>query len=116
VLAAVRRHAVEPIASWALAEELADVLRRPEIQRYGVAEHDVRALFVLISPAVPDVEIDVAVRDPDDVAVVSAAVAGRAEAIATGDRDLLENPQLRAWLRERGISVHSPRSLLEVLG
>lgn len=34
-------------------------------------------------------ELDVSIRDPDDVPVLGAAVAGRADVLITGDRDLL---------------------------
>jgi len=39
-------------------------------------------------------------------------VAGRAEAIVTGNRDLLADARLLAWLRERGIDVLTPAELL----
>jgi predicted nucleic acid-binding protein len=47
--------------------------------------------------------------------VVAAAIAGRADAIVTGDRDLLEDGTLRNWLRERGVDVMTPAELLERL-
>ena len=59
-------------------------------------------------------ELDVAVRDPRDAPVVAAAVAGRAEAIVTGDADLLA-AGLCTWLAERGIEVLTPAELLERL-
>jgi hypothetical protein len=46
---------------------------------------------------------------------VAAAVAGGAEAIVTGDRDLLEDDKLAAWLSERNIAVCAPRDLLRCL-
>jgi predicted nucleic acid-binding protein len=49
------------------------------------------------------------------VPVVAAAVAGHADAIVTGDRDLLDNEELRAWLRDRGVEVLVPAELLERL-
>lgn len=63
----------------------------------------------------PDVEIDVTLRDPDDAAVVSAAVSGRADTIVTGDRGLLDDAELRVWLGERGIELLTPSELLERL-
>ena len=60
-------------------------------------------------------ELDVAVRDPRDAPVVAAAVAGRAEAIVTGDADLLADPELCTWLAEREIEVLTPAELLERL-
>jgi predicted nucleic acid-binding protein len=50
---------------------------------------------------------------PDDVPVVASAVAGRVEAIVTGDAHLLEDADLRALLPERRIEVLSPTELLQ---
>ena len=55
------------------------------------------------------------IRDPDDGAVVAAAMAGRPGAIVTGDRDLLDDEDLQSWLFERGIEVLTPRELIERL-
>jgi putative PIN family toxin of toxin-antitoxin system len=101
------------VISWELAAELHDVLRRPKIRRYSVGDEDVRDLLSLIAADLPVVEVDVELRDPDDVPVVSAAVAGRAEAIVTGDRDLLDDLELRGWLLERGVEVLTPAELVE---
>ena len=60
-------------------------------------------------------EVDLELRDPDDVAVVVAAVAGRADAIVTGDGDLLNDAGLRAWLSARGLELLTPAGLLERL-
>jgi putative PIN family toxin of toxin-antitoxin system len=99
------------VASWELAEELADVLRRPRLRRYGFSEDDVESVLVLLAPLLPSVEIEIEVRDPKDAPVVAAAVAGRADAIVTDDRDLLDEPDVRSWLRERGIELYTPAEL-----
>ena len=112
MLDAVRRGDLEPIASWELARELTDVLRRPEIRRYGVTEADVDDVLAVLGPLLPDVDIAVEIRDPDDAAVVAAAVAGAAEAIVTGDRDLLDDNDLRSWLAARGVEVLTPAETL----
>lgn len=115
MLDAVRRGDLEPIVSWELARELADVLRRPEIRRYGVTEGDVDDVLAVLGPLLPDVDISVEIRDPDDAAVVGAAIAGAAAAIVTGDRDCLDDAHLRSWLATRGIEVLTPAETLDRL-
>jgi predicted nucleic acid-binding protein len=69
-------------------------------------------LLSLTAPDLPTVEVDLELRDPDDVAVVVAAVAGRADAIVTGDRDLLDDARLRTWLSARGLELLTPAELV----
>jgi uncharacterized protein len=111
VLAAVRRGEIDPVGSWALAHELADVVRRPKLRRYEIAEEDIADLLLLLARDLPEVEVEVEIRDPDDAPVIAAAIAGEADAIVTGDRDLLDNAELRAWLRQRGVELLSPAEL-----
>jgi putative PIN family toxin of toxin-antitoxin system len=115
VLDALRRGDLEPIMSWELARELADVLRRPEIRRYGVTEADIGDTLAVLGPLLPDVDIAVEIRDPDDAAVIAAAIAGATAAIVTGDRDLLDDNALRSWLAERGVEVLTPAEGLDRL-
>ena len=115
MLDAIRAGKIEAIASWQLAEEIAEVLRRPRLRRYGIEEADVRDVLFLLARSLPSVEMTIQVRDPDDAPVVEAAVTGRAEAIVTGDKDLLSDPDLRTWLAARGIQVLTPAALLASL-
>ena len=55
------------------------------------------------------------VRDPKDAPVIAAAVAGRADVIVTGDRDLLGDAGLRAWLTDPGIEALTPAELVDRL-
>jgi predicted nucleic acid-binding protein len=89
------------------------VLRRPKLARYGLSEEDVRETLVLLAPLLPTVDLEVPIRDRDDVPVVASALAGRVEAIVTGDAHVLEDPGLRAWLSERSIDVLSPAEMLQ---
>jgi putative PIN family toxin of toxin-antitoxin system len=99
------------VISWELAAELRDVLDRPKLHRYELTKDDVRDLLSLTAPDLPTVDLEVEVRDPDDVPVVAAAVAGHADAIVTGDRHLLDDTELRAWLLERGVELLTPAEL-----
>jgi uncharacterized protein len=115
IASAVRQGRVEVVGSWDLAAELAAVLPRPKLRRYEISEEDARELLLLVGRDLPDVDVDVELRDPNDAPVVAAAIAGRAEAIVTGDRDLLEDEELRGWLTERGVELLGPRELLKQL-
>ena len=115
VLEAVRRRVVEPVVSWHLVDEISRVLSRPKFRRYGVTDSQVDRTIAAFGPWLPDVELSVDIRDPNDAPVVAAAIAGNADAIVTGDRDLLDDESLRSWLRERGIEVLTPRELVDRL-
>lgn len=112
MLQALRAGAFEVVASWELADEIVEVVRRPGMRALGIGEADVRDVLVLLAPMLPDVAIDLAIRDPDDAPVVSTAISGAAEAIVTGDKDLLDDEKVTGWLTERGIEVVSPAEWL----
>lgn len=116
MLDAVRTGTISAVASWELAEEIVDVMRRPKVRRYDIGEDDVRELLILLAPLLPSVEVVVEVRDPDDAPVIRSAIAGRADAIVTGDQDLVDDPSLRDWLLRKGIEVLTPAALLERIG
>lgn len=116
VLAAIRDRRLVAVASWALAEELVEVLRRPKLARYKLTEVDIVDVLALLAPLLPDVDTDPPLRDPDDTAVVSAALAGGAALIISGDADLLEDAAARTWLSQRGIEVLTPVEALARLG
>jgi putative PIN family toxin of toxin-antitoxin system len=111
----VREQALDVVATWELAEEVGEVLRRPQFSRLRVSEADVVAVLSYLAPLLPAVEVDIPLRDPRDLPVVAAAVAGRADAIVTGDRDLLDDVELRVWLSEHGVEVLTPAELVNRL-
>lgn len=115
VLRALRDHRFELVASWHVAQELADVLRRPRLRRYEIEQRDIEDVFRLLAPALPTADLDVPIRDPDDAPVVAAALAGAADVIVTGDRAFLADAALRTWLSNRGVRVARPVELLALL-
>jgi putative PIN family toxin of toxin-antitoxin system len=86
ILEEVRRNLIEKVrASAAQADQTVRLLRT----RFEVVEH-----VVLEHPVC---------RDPDDDLVLGTAIAGRCDAIVTGDRDLLD------LVTHREIAIVSPR-------
>jgi putative PIN family toxin of toxin-antitoxin system len=73
-----------------------------QVQR---AEALLRAQSVVRKPKRPP---DVAVRDPDDLWVLASALAGEADVLVTGDRDLLELP-------DPPVAIVSPRAFWELV-
>lgn len=104
------------MASWGLADEIARVLRRPKLRAYRISEEDVAAALGLLVPFLPTVESRISSRDPNDSVVIEAALSGQAQAIVTGDADLLDDDDLRRRLAEHGIRVVTPIELVEMLG
>lgn len=105
----MREGRFDVVVSWDLVDEVVRVLRRPRLRKaYLISEDDIRDLLVLLSPALPQVEVSAPLRDPNDAPVVAAAVIGNADAIATGDSDLLDDVTLREWLSARRIDVLRP--------
>jgi putative PIN family toxin of toxin-antitoxin system len=95
-----------------LLEELDRVLQYPRLQRYYTQEERVR--FVALVAALGElVELPRSVpricRDPEDDWVIACAVAGEADAIVSGDRDLLDLKQVS------NTPVLSARQFLESL-
>lgn len=94
-------------------EELADVLSRPRLhQKYALDSAATATLLKLLwlrgERLDPQVQV-VACRDPKDNKLLELAIAGRAEAIVTGDLDLLVlNPF-------EGIPILGPAAFLRLL-
>jgi putative PIN family toxin of toxin-antitoxin system len=96
-------------------DEVSDVLSRPNLRPYLLAATDALDLLRTVARTLPTVDIEVDIRDPNDAPVIATAVAGRADAIVTGDGDLLDDAELRAWLTDRSIEVLTPAELVDRL-
>ncbi|MCA9938192.1 MAG: putative toxin-antitoxin system toxin component, PIN family [Anaerolineales bacterium] len=93
--------------------ELIDVLNRPHIRRkYHLTSadiHTVLALILLRGEAVTPRQRFTVCRDPKDDKFLDVAVAGRADALVSGDEDLLV---LHPFA---GIPILTPRHFLQLL-
>ena len=111
LLSAVIAHRFRLFTSDTLVDELADVISRPEWLRLLDAS-DCRELLAIIRESAtfvtPTQHVTVC-RDPEDNAVLECALAGRADYLVTGDRDLLAlNPF-------HGIRILRPADFLRLL-
>lgn len=103
---------LELVTSPTLLGEVADVLARPRLRRLITEEEaarfvaDLRALTALVSDAPPP--HPALCRDPDDDYLLALATSAGADAIVTGDLDLLE-------LEGVTTRVMTPRHLVEEL-
>jgi len=93
VLAHLRHGRYTLLTSQAALEELVDVLMRPRIRdRYGLTADDVESLLALMllraELVVPHRSLAVC-RDPKDDKFLEIAIAGAADLIVSGDKDLL---------------------------
>jgi putative PIN family toxin of toxin-antitoxin system len=113
IIKAAIRDEIELYTTAVLIDELIDVLHRPNFQSRLQAANiaaitliaDYRSLNTIIQP----VPILPTARDPDDDAVLACAVAANAEAIVSGDQDLLS---LNSF---QGISIYTAVSFLALL-
>lgn len=90
--------------------EMSRILR----EKFNVSEQDVRDIEQLlrrfhVEPR-PERMPQIEVRDPDDAWVLASALAAGAEALVTGDKDLLEIAD-----RVRQIVITSPRGFWEMV-
>ena len=107
--------AFELVMSPHLLDELKRALGYSKVKRYLRLTADKREtllaqLETIADPVQGDLALSVDVKDRQDLAVLAAAVEGRAEYVVTGDKDLLVLGQYE------GIAIVSPRAFLDVLG
>jgi hypothetical protein len=94
-----------------LIEEFADVLNRPKfasrLELIGRAAPDLAARLRAICAIVVPAAVPQTARDPDDDQVLAAALTARAEAIVSGDKDLLTLGEFQ------GIPILPPADFLQ---
>ena len=113
VLQGLRNADYQLLYSDPLLAELAEVLARPRLRaKYGLTTEDIATVLSLIllrgEPVVPARRIGVC-RDPTDNMVLEAAVAGQADVVVSGDKDLLTLSPFEA------IPILSPAAFLRML-
>lgn len=111
LIALFARQAFELVLSPTITGDVQKALRSKKIRKY--LQQPAQALLLLadvavLADVVPDTgSVSGVCRDPDDNAVLAAAVEGRASVIVTGDDDLLT-------LREyEGIAILTSRAFLQ---
>ena len=101
------------LCAQSLLEELVDVLNRPRIRhKYVLTEEDIETvvgLVLLRGEAVVPEQRNSACRDPKDDKFLEVAVAGKADVIVSGDKDLL------ALHPFAGIPILPPADFLRML-
>jgi putative PIN family toxin of toxin-antitoxin system len=113
VAALLARDVFELVISPAIVAEVETALRLPKIRRY-LREPDEALSWLADLVALADLVSDTdrakgACRDPDDDAVLAAAMEGRAAVIVTGDADLLVLGEYQ------GVAIMTPREFLEFI-
>jgi len=115
-LDAALRRAFHLLTSEELLAELEEVLSRshpePRLGARGRSVSEVmvtqRVLATLVPPS--DIQASTALRDLKDLSVLQCAVGGQAQAIVTGDKDLLTLKEFQ------GVLIVTPRIFLTTIG
>lgn len=112
VAALLERDAFELVLSPRIVAEVEAALKLPKIRKY-LREPEEALLWLADLAALADLAGDTGrakgvSRDPDDDAVLSAAIEGRADVIVTGDADLLTLEE------HEGIAIVTPRAFVDL--
>jgi uncharacterized protein len=113
LLALWRERRYQLIASPAMIDRLSEVFARPQLQSFLEASEAEALISELSMAAVlvaPNSPLDDLTADEDDNIVLATAVAGRADLIATGDRQ-----HLLSLRNVHGIPIVTPAEAVRVL-
>jgi uncharacterized protein len=111
VLAAFEAGRFTVVTSEPLLEELAEVLARPRLRKYGITPGDAARLLTLLRRLAELVVVPGELRvcdDPDDDVFLETAICGGADVVVTGDKVLLGTVV-------SGVRVLSARAFLDEL-
>jgi uncharacterized protein len=113
ISALIDREAFELVLSPSILREVEAAMKLPKIRKY-LRDANEAVLWLADLAALADLASDTGrakgvCRDPDDDAVLSAAVEGRAQTIVTGDDDLLALEEYEA------IAIVTPRAFLDLI-
>jgi putative PIN family toxin of toxin-antitoxin system len=119
VLAALGGGRFTLVTSWALLQELSEVLGRPRMRRkYGVTQADIREFVALLRAQAYLANVSGVVRlcrDPDDDMVIETALRGRANILVTRDADFTADSELSELLAVLGIEIMTVQRFLDRL-
>ena len=105
---------VHGIISDYILMEIERTLRRPKLMnKYRIHRKEIVSFLLTLQRRLEIVrpfELDIEIRDPMDLPILGTALAGHATHIVTGDRDMLDDENLKAWMLSRGIEIISPAS------
>ena len=111
--------AFHAVISEPILEELAEVLNRPRIKdKYGISEHTIKELLILIEEKAEHVLLsgDITIcRDKDDNLVIETAVKGQAAFLVSRDDDIKFNKVVSTFLLQYSISVVSVAKFLALI-
>jgi len=105
---ALRSGRVTLLTSEPVFAEMAEVTERPRLVRTGEARLLARSLVAMTRERAEFVTIAGNLqlcRDPNDDMVIETALRGAADVLVTEDKDLLEDPNVRAALALGGVRV-----------
>ena len=106
------RNEIELVTSAAQIDEVSEVLARPRLRRYVDPEEAAQMVAAIRQRATVLRDIPVTRRspDPNDDAILAAAVAGDAELVVSGDKN-----DMLALGHVEGIPIRSARAALEIV-
>jgi putative PIN family toxin of toxin-antitoxin system len=115
IVEAWRREQFSLCLSEPILAELGDVLQRPRVRRAGdFTEAQVREFLEALAEDCQFVDaplpvVDIVASDPDDNVIIATALAGDADLIVSGDKDLLRLPEQAAF------RIVTPAEFVEML-